>query len=490
MKKLITFACFFVICVNSISVMAIVNPIYKININNDSYDLIIISPNIFSEDLQPLIQHKNNFGIETRLKTLEEIYIEFEGRDKPEKIKYFIKYAIENWGIKYVLLIGGLKSLIYCSPKDNSNHGSNNWYLPVRYTNMVDPSSFRVYDPGFISDLYFADIYDSSGNFSSWDTNENNIFAEWNMRKISEGIDELDFYPDIALGRLPCRNGNELKTIIDKIIKYETSSSIGEWFNRFIVAGGDPLNDFSTNYPEGEILGDHIIENYMSDFQTVRLYGSYKNINNDMVPKFNNIIRELEVGCGFFLLDAHGSPARTATYWPGDFNQNNMINCLSVYNLPFLDNGEKLPIIVFGGCWCCQFNVTFLGNYFSNYQYLGRITPECIGWSLLRKTNGGGIATLGFTALGYIRYLGENGDVDNDGVEEPDYVENGWGFLESCFFEAIHEGDEFLGDAWRNAEMKYLQTSQIENKNDWQEAKDILAWVLLGDPSLKIGGYN
>jgi hypothetical protein len=490
MKKMIIYICFFIICINSISTIGIKNSNYKINANDDTYDMVVISPEIFSEQLIPLINHKNIYGIETYLKTLEDIYNEFEGRDKPEQIKYFIKYAIETCDIKYVLLIGGLKSLIYAHPKDDSNHGSNNWYLPVRYTNMIEPSKFQVYDPGFISDLYFADIYDINGNFSSWDTNENNIFAEWNMRKINEDIDELDFFPDVSVGRLPCRNRNELKTVIDKIIRYETSSSDREWFNRFIVAGSDPLNDFPTNYPEGEILGDHIIENYMSNFQSVRLYGSYKNSNYDMIPKYENILRELELGCGFFLLDAHGSPARTATYYPGDFNQNNMINCLSVYNLPLINNLEKLPIIVCGGCWCSQFNVSFLGNYFSNYQYFGRITPECIGWSLVRKNNGGGIATLGFTALGYIRYIGENGDIDNDGIDEPDYVENGWGYLESCFFDAIHEGEEILGDAWRNAETKYLQTSHIDNKNDWQEAKDILAWVLLGDPSLKIGGYN
>jgi hypothetical protein len=447
--------------------------------NADEYDMVIIAPEKFSTLIQPLIDHKNSYGIQTVLKTTEDIYNEYEGRDKPEQIKYFIKDAIVSWNISYVLLVGGLKSLLWSVPRDNVNHGTKGWYVPVRYTNMVEPSSYQIFDPGFI---------DNSGNFSSWDSNENNIFAEWNMRTM-EDIDVLDMYPDVAVGRLACRNKFEVKIVVDKIINYEKSSSDKPWYNRFIAAGGDPLNDIPTEYAEGEILGDHIINNYMTDFEPVRLYASYQNSNDDMTPKYENIRRELKNGCGFFLLDAHGAPAETKTFWPGDFDQENMIKCLSVYNLPFLNNGEKLPICILGGCWCCQFNVSLLGNYISEYDYWGKTTPECIGWRLVRKPNGGGIATIGFSALGYIRYLGENGDIDGDGIDEPDYVENGWGFLESCFFEAIHDGDKFLGDAWMIAETKYLSTFPIENKYDWQEAKDLLAWTLLGDPSLKIGGY-
>jgi len=434
-------------------------------------------------------QHKNDYGVHTFLKTTEDIYNEYNGDDKPEQIKYFIKDAVETWDISYVLLVGGLNSYIYARPRDHPNYGAEDWHLPVRYTNLVEPLSFQIYDPGFISDLYYADIYDSDGNFSTWDSNSDNIFAEWNMRKNSER-DILDYYPDVAIGRLACRNSNEVETVVNKIISYETSSTIDNWFNRFIVSGGDPLNDLSTEYVEGEILGEHIIDNYMTEFESVRLYASYRNTSSDMVPNYENIIRELENGCGFFLLDAHGSPASTKTYWPGDFNRDNMINCLSVYNLPFLKNSDKLPISVLGGCWCCQFNVTLFANFISEYKYWGKATPECIGWSLVRKPNGGSIATLGFTALGYMKFIGENGDIDNDGIDEPDYVENGWGFIECCFFNEINNGAEFLGDAWRNAVITYLSTFPIENRNDWQDAKDVLSWILLGDPSLKIGGYG
>ena len=59
------------------------NPI----VYTDEYDLVIIAPDLFSDDLQPLIDHKNNYGIETVLKTTESIYQEYDGRDQPEQIK-------------------------------------------------------------------------------------------------------------------------------------------------------------------------------------------------------------------------------------------------------------------------------------------------------------------------------------------------------------------------------------------------------------------
>ena len=72
-----------------------------------SYDLIVITPEKFVKYLIPLVEHKNSHDIKTKLVTLEDIYIQefWNGRDDAEKIKYFIKDAMENWNIKYVLLI-------------------------------------------------------------------------------------------------------------------------------------------------------------------------------------------------------------------------------------------------------------------------------------------------------------------------------------------------------------------------------------------------
>jgi hypothetical protein len=212
-------------------------------------DLVIIAPDVFSDALQRLIVHKNNLNppIVTTLKTTEEIYEEFSGIDEAEKIKYFIKHAVEEWGTSYVLLVGGLKSMIYAKPRDNSNIGVTGWYLPVRYTNMYDDPAFPlasgdIFDPGVISDLYYADLYEDGGEFSSWDPNGDGVFAALGKPGV-EDDDLLDYYPDVALSRIPCRSIDELNTIIDKIITYETITIDSSWFEKMIVVSGDGFLD-------------------------------------------------------------------------------------------------------------------------------------------------------------------------------------------------------------------------------------------------------
>lgn len=70
--------------------------------DSSTYELLIITPKKYVVSLQPLVKHKNKVGVTANLVTLNEVYsnqISKQGRDNPEKIKYFIKYAIETWAL-------------------------------------------------------------------------------------------------------------------------------------------------------------------------------------------------------------------------------------------------------------------------------------------------------------------------------------------------------------------------------------------------------
>jgi len=205
----------------------------------DAYDLVIITPSKFSTDVQRLADHKNSFGMNTTVKTTDDIYDEYEfiGIDKPEQIKYFIKDAIETWNITYVLLFGGLKSVVWGNAQDDTNQGSKGWHLPVRYSNFQWDGA-------------------ESYNFTSGEPNYISVFAEWS----GELRDDLDLYPDVAFGRLACRNNLEAKNVIDKIINYEKQPADPSWFKRIIAISGDGFLDqrdlniqWDTNgLPDGE----------------------------------------------------------------------------------------------------------------------------------------------------------------------------------------------------------------------------------------------
>ena len=220
-------------------------------------DMVIIAPKKFAKPLQKLVDHKNSVGVRTFLKKVEDIYREYPGRDEPEKIKYFIKDAVEKYGIKYVLLVGGLKSTLYAKPKDNCNKGARWWYVPVRYNNLHDNPSFPLniafnenvdlsgeplHDPGCLTDLYYADIYREGGEFEDWDPNGDGIFSAWGKPGVENDTD-IDLYPDVIVGRLACRNIKEVKTVVNKIINYENSAYGTEWFKRIIAISGDGFLD-------------------------------------------------------------------------------------------------------------------------------------------------------------------------------------------------------------------------------------------------------
>ena len=453
---------------------------------NDEYDLLIISPEKFADALQALVSHKENHGIKTKLVTTDEIYggtyFATQGRDDAEKIKYFIKDAIEEWGIKYVLLVGGMKGQRF------------KWYVPVRYSHLDDNSSWET---GYISDLYYADIYAyDNGNiiFDDWDSNGNGVFAEWTP----SNKDILDLYPDVYVGRLPCRNKMEVKTMVDKIITYESNTYGQQWFKKMVVIGGDsfPDQEFGTDYIEGQVECDYALS-FMEGFEHTRIYvegGDY-----EFTPE--NAERILSEGEGFIYFSGHGNPASWATHPHNDFET--WID-FGLKNIRALSNGNKLPVLVVGGCHNSQFNVTllrFLKEGIWAY-YLGEMSPECWGWLMTSQAKGGSIATIGNTGLGYGTVgdgpVDEVPDSEPDGI--PDCIQYLGGWLEPHFFHSYNEkGKDILGETWGTTLTDYLNQFPIDWTKDWQgerpytieqvNVKTVQEWVLFGDPSLKIGGY-
>jgi len=441
----------------------------------DVYDLLIISPPKFKRSLQPLVEHKNIKGVKTRLVTTDEVYdrMHWEGRDDAEKIKYFIKNAVENWGISYVLLVGGLDGQSF------------NWNIPARYSQVVPLVEQEYAELSFISDLYFADIFDSTGGFSSWDSNSDNVFSVWN----ETFREEMDLYPDVYLGRLACRTIFEVRNVVNKIIRYEKERCDYEWFKRLILIAGDSYNDVN-GFNEGELISEEAILK-MPGFIPIKVYTSKQDINRRTVNKAMN------PGSGFAYFCGHGSPATWNTHYPPDgkiwatgYNLKDMI---------FLRNRFKLPIAIVGGCHNGQFDVTmsniikgirtdgFLGYFSSEPGNAGRFwynewVPNCWAWWLTSKRASGAIATIANTGLG----THGDGDLDNNGIA--DYMEVLDGWLELRFLEMYGlENYDILGENHGDSLTEYLQI--FYGNNEKMDVKMIQQWELFGDPSLKIGGY-
>jgi len=455
---------------------------------DDGYDMVIITPQEFSKNLEPLVDHKNSVGVNTTLKTIETIYKEARqgvyastGRDRAEKIKLFIHWAKENWNITYVLLVGG------------KLHQKLRWNMPVRYSNLDDNHGW---EDSYISDLYFADIYRYNETtemyeFEDWDSNGNNTFAEWTS---SKNKDILDLDPDVYVGRLACRNRFEVSDVVNKIIAYEAASDFSEWFKNIVLVGGDTIppagGGFNGIY-EGEIV-TNLSASYLASvgFNITRLW-----LTNENFSGTQDVINAINGGAGFIHMSGHGSPLDWGTH-PLDTNDSNLwVNGLGITDIKQLENSDKLPIAIIGGCHNSQFDVGFMNmvvgllrhpfKYFrwsweDDCFWKWEWIPRCFDWQLVGEKNGGCIASIGNTGLGY---------------EYPDYrctLElSGW--IEPHFFKVYSETDEnnqTLGRIHSQTISDYVSKFDPNYDSDPVVRKTVEEWALFGDPSLKIGGYN
>ena len=409
---------------------------------NDEYKFVVIGPSDFSDELAPLITHKNGRGISTIFVTLNEVYtgVHFPatGRDEQEMIKYFIKNAIEGWNTEYVALVGGID------------------FLPARETHIYYASGDD--DEIFVSDLYYADIYNDTMGFCSWDSNGNDVFGEFNWGT-SHNYDEVDLYPDVYLGRLACTSENEVTISVNKIKKYETDKAYTKhWFNDIITIGGDHYADDS-EVDEGEFVNQKIID-IMDGFIPNRLWASEGDLTGFIPSGQRKVSNAINMGCGFIDFSGHGNTMIWSTHphmdnsvWIPTANWPYKHGYLNV-NVLDLTNGDQLPIVIIGACSTCKYNKDL----------------DCFGWSFIMNPDGGGIASCGATGLDWF-YFGE-------------YVAEK-GFEKICIdsFQSYDDGAMTFGEMWDGAINYYIYPGM-----DGLDHKTVEEFQAFGDPTLAIRG--
>jgi len=397
------------------------------------YDMAIISTDSFASTLQPLIDHKNEYGVKTFFKDVDEIYNEYQGRDEPEKIKYFIKDAIETKGISYVLIVGGID------------------YVPIRKS-AVQGDTHHFLIP---TDLYYADIYNSTGDFCSWDANNNDIFGEWNIvinnSAYGSDIDEVDLNADVYIGRIPCFNNEELNIVVDKIIYYENNAFGSEWFNRILLLSSDKYTPISEDV--GEVMDSH-------GFELTKLYSIDNNFDTEKINY------ETTKGAGFLSFMGHGGfsciMVDTTIYIPLINRTFGRFIYYRNKHLAGMNNGFMLPIAYLKAC-----STAILDHISFMWPRLAKILnlPNRAGfaYNIVKKEGGGAIASIGATR-------------DTHG-----------NYLDLYFFEEYKPGIT-IGEMLVNAQYDYKISSPEPLLSFTYQT--IQVYLLIGDPSLKVGGYD
>ena len=198
------------------------------------------------------------------------------------------------------------------------------------------------------------------------------------------------------------------------------------------------------------------------------------------------MLTEVNKGCGLMLFSGHSDPHEWSNHPP---NKQSWIHAPNSFEMDEYQNNKKLPIVIVSGCWISKFDTGIMNmlkgiitqrlEYFRPGPFPTGIytydwIPTCWSWSMCRQPEGGCIAIIGGTGLGY-------------GIKGKNCLNGGIIFLELQFFKSYSEGKDILGETHITQLIYYMNKfPPMDGKTD---CKHVQEFALLGDPSLKIGGY-
>lgn len=411
------------------------NPEYHLSSGSraeGSYDMVIITPQAQEATYKGHADYRNTTSVITRVVTLEDIYAGnyFGGyssaADNQEKIKLFIKDAIENWDISFVLL------------------GADHPDLPIRYIE-VDQSDGNFNNVP--SDLYYSDIYKSGGVFADWNVDDDSKWGEYDNDR-----NDMDLRPDVTIGRLPSDSNAEAVNMVDKVQNYEVNAYESDWFKRFTMLGTDTFDGSygdTSGFAEGEEVMKNLDNNYYTDalgFTCTRLFQS------NSLCRASNFLKPNNQSAGFIAFSDHGFK----TGWESG------AEAISRSNIQSMSNGYKLPIVSIDACLTGAFDYS----------------SDCFAETFLKDDNGGGVAVLASSRIslgtvGQYPYYGVSGLMNTQ-----------------FHVSYISRGYDQVGEMYSGGEMGYYNSPYTSPKNSGSDFLVMTEYVFFGDPSTYIGGFS
>ena len=405
----------------------------------DQYEMLLISPenSNFVDAAQVFAEWKRQIGIPTLVVAN---WSDYGGVDGPENIRNAIISYYEIFPIKWVLLLG------------------DTGIIPIRYVYNPDcqlvgdsePVPFDQYEKP--TDYYYAELT------SDWNIDEDGKWGEHSAFDNASYIPELDYNPEVYVGRFPVDNISELYNLFNKTMDYEAGIYAGDWMNKYLALSGisdQPASGDADGEDEG-ILNQYILDNSVNnsmDWTHMLDYTEYYTpVDSERVMNLSKstALEAINNGSSIIVYAGHGSPSRFAAS-----------NVLTIGDVPSLSNNNK-PSFIFGDA--CSTN---------SYDY------ECLGEELIKQPETG--------AIGYISSMRLSWYYPNDTFLEA----CNRGLTKSYFNEMFNNSHFQQGKALYESKKAYVnsrwfQSLDLDFKYFEMERKSILSYMLLGDPSVYI----
>jgi hypothetical protein len=449
------------------------------NLSPPSAALLIIAPEAWHEALRPYVHHKQ-FQLTTEVVSLESV-LKGEGVDDPERVKRFL-YGRWRSGARYALLVGDAD------------------VFPVRYM-VLDRVTLPAFDYAFYpSDLYYSDLAKADGRFEDWNARKEGFHAGYfgevrGEKNKSDPInyDQIDYRPDIAVGRWPVSTEAEVTIVVNKSMAHERfAEQLAERTDRAAVAGLFATGGWVENRSFFDTVADKLAKPEASHWRIEKRYWT-GNGRDDKTPPPNEeqAIDLLNNGASLILHCGHGSDDR----WDGS---------LSVAGLKKVGNADFAPVMMSAGCSTARFATlppyepyvdvagvehkgTNGGEVFKEpppppacYQK-GKYNMTGLGEQLLRASESGAAA-----------YIGCNTGSQPCGMTLMEGFVDALARAEANRVEAKRAELPRLGDCWAQAVSYYYDhqhLADLKPNDDWYPPSIFfqgMKYMLFGDPTLEM----
>jgi len=249
----------------------------------------------------------------------EDLVATHTGADEPEKIKRFLYDQWTKGELHHVLLVGDAS------------------VTPVRYM-VLDRVTPAAHDYAFYaSDLYYADLAKRDGAFEDWNASKAGIHGQYFGEVRGEknkndpiNFDQIDYRPEIGVGRWPARTIDELKTIAAKTLEHE--HRIQQQVER-PAAGFVAVDGWVDSRPHLDQAAQ-----YLSDWSIEKRYYANRGRKDNTPPPSATEVTALLGGQMRLMFHAgHGHPDR----WH---------DCVSLAQLLQVETAGQWPIVLSAGC--------------------------------------------------------------------------------------------------------------------------------------------
>lgn len=338
---------------------------------NQADYLMIAHPRLI-EAIQPLAAFHRRRGLSVAVVDVNDIYDEFNhGILHPQAIRAFITYAHSQWTTpapRFVLLVGDAS----WDPKNATAQDDNypDWtYKPSHQTQFIKNGSTP-----------YPDLAGHTDSTQPNPRNLRNLVPTWNYNSY-EGhaasdnwfvaLDDTDFHPQLAIGRFPVTEPEEVTGIVDKTIRYAEQPEVGPWQRNTL---------WITNEHKGfQLQTDQLATRaQQAGFRTLKIYPQPHETDN--ILHQTRLRRALDAGQLLVHFIGHGGRYIWRT-GPPDLQKNH--DLFTLKDLDQLTPTKRLPVVLSMTCYSAPFDhpsADSIGEKFLRLPDRGAVAVFAASW--------------------------------------------------------------------------------------------------------------